>query len=121
MDEENADSPWISSNNIYGQWKLYSGEQISSYRWISNNSKFNINIVDNFKSFHGLNNSAFASSSDSGYFMANGKEGSAWSRQTGVIRAKNTNVNTHETLYLLDTAAEQAYNQATGFNYPDMN
>lgn len=121
VDEENADSPWISSNNIYGQWKLYSGEQISSYRWISNNSKFNINIVDNFKSFPGLNNSAFASSSDSGYFMANGKEGSAWSRQTGVIRAKNTNVNTHETLYLLDTAAEQAYNQATGFNYPDMN
>lgn len=120
-DEENANSSWITDNSINGNWKLYSGEQVSSYRWISNNSKFNINIIDNFRAFLGLDNSFFATNNGEGYFRANGQEGSTWSRKTGVIRAKNTDVNTHKTLYLLDTAAEKSYNQVTGFNYPDMN
>ena len=120
-DEENKNSSWITENSIYGNWKLYSGEQVSSYRWISNNSKFNINIIDNFRAFLGLNNSFFDTSNGEGYFKANGQEGSTWTRKTGVIRAKNTDVNTHKTLYLLDTAAEKSYNQVTGFNYPDMN
>ena len=120
VDQENSASNWIHDDSIYGQWKLYSGEQVNSYLWIQNNSSFNINIIDKFKAILGLDNNLLQESNDLRYFSANGKEGDNWTRNSGVYRVKNTNKNTHKTLYLTDTAAEKSYAEGAGVNIADL-
>lgn len=120
VDQENSNSNWIHDDSIYGQWKLYSGEQVNSYLWIQNNSSFNINIIDKFKAILGLDNNLLQESNDLRYFSANGKEGDNWTRTSGIYRVKNTNKNTHKTLYLTDTAAEKSYAEGAGVNIADL-